>query len=148
MSILDQTRNYLVDKFGNPVNNQTNVNTTYVSNGQPVLSNSRVNTYTTVPTGYTTGYTNVPNTTYTTGQQVLSNSHVNTYATRPATYTTGQTVVQNSYSTVPTDYKMVNQTFATSTGGYSRIGGTAQNLVQKVVAEEIPVESRIEYIPF
>jgi hypothetical protein len=64
------------------------------------------------------------------------------------TYTQGPSVVygnQASYSQVPQDYKLVNQTFQTSTGGYSRIG---QSLTQKVVAEEIPVESRIEYIPF
>ena len=52
---------------------------------------------------------------------------------------------QTSYSQVPQDYKLVNQTFATTAGGYSRLG---QSLTQKVVAEEIPVESRIEYIPF
>jgi hypothetical protein len=65
--------------------------------------------------------------------------------------TTGQTIVGQTvvggptyqtsvYNGQPTDYKMVSQTFNSTTGGYSRIG---QSLTQKVVAEEIPVESRI-----
>lgn len=49
---------------------------------------------------------------------------------------------QSTYSNVP----VYNQAYQTTTvGGYSRVG---QSLTQKVVAEEIPVESRIEYIPF
>lgn len=75
------------------------------------------------------------------GQVVGSPLYQTTYTTGPNTVYGGQT----TYSQVPQDYKLVNQTFQTSTGGYSRIG---QSLTQKVVAEEIPVESRIEYIPF
>ena len=81
------------------------------------------------------------NTTVTTtniqGGQVVGGQGYNT------TYTQGPSVVyggQTTYSSAPQDYKLVNQTFQTSTGGYSRIG---QSLTQKVVAEEIPVESRI-----
>ena len=87
-------------------------------------------------TGGNTTVTNVQ------GGQVVGGQTYNT------TYTQGPSVVyggQTTYSSVPQDYKLVNQTFQTSTGGYSRIG---QSLTQKVVAEEIPVESRIEYIPF
>ena len=82
---------------------------------------------TTAQTGGNTSYTNVTNPVY-------------NYATSSNVAYGGQ-----SYSQVPQDYKLVNQTFQTSTGGYSRLG---QSLTQKVVAEEIPVESRIEYIPF
>ncbi len=80
-------------------------------------------------------------TTNVTGTQVVGGSTYTTYNQGPSVVYGGQT----TYSSVPQDYKLVNQTFQTSTGGYSRIG---QSLTQKVVAEEIPVESRIEYIPF
>lgn len=84
----------------------------------------------------TTGGQTTGNTTYTTTTNPVYN-----YATSSNVAYGGQT----TYSQVPQDYKLVNQTFQTSTGGYSRLG---QSLTQKVVAEEIPVESRIEYIPF
>jgi hypothetical protein len=105
------------------------------------------------------------NVTYTTTQyatsQIPSRTVTNTYTT--GGYTTGgqyasnlvggqysSNVVggQSYYATTGPQYsttdKLVNQTYQTTTG-YSQIG---QNLTQKVVAEEIPVESRIEYIPF
>jgi hypothetical protein len=76
----------------------------------------------------------------TSGQTLVGGpTYQNTYSTGPIA--TGQTSVYNGQAT---DYKLVNQTLNT-TGNYSRIG---QSLTQKVVAEEIPVESRIEYIPF
>ena len=84
----------------------------------------------------TTGGQTTGNTTYTTTTNPVYN-----YATSSNVAYGGQT----TYSQVPQDYKLVNQTLQTSTGGYSRLG---QSLTQKVVAEEIPVESRIEYIPF
>lgn len=49
-------------------------------------------------------------------------------------YAAGNTVYggQTTYSNVPTDYKLVNQTYTTTTGGYSGLG---QSLAQKVVAD-------------
>ena len=88
-----------------------------------------------------TGGNTTVNTTTVTGNQVVGGPTYTTYTQGPSVVYGGQT----TYSSVPQDYKLVNQTFQTSTGGYSRIG---QSLTQKVVAEEIPVESRIEYIPF
>ena len=66
------------------------------------------------------------------GQTVTSPLYQTTYTTQP-TVVGGQTVYngQASYSNGPQDYKLVNQTFQTSTGGYSAIG---QSLTQKVVA--------------
>lgn len=89
------------------------------------------------------GNTYAQNTTTTTvqGGQITGTPLYQTTYTNPSVVYTGQT----TYGQVPQDYKLVNQTFQTSAGGYSRIG---QSLTQKVVAEEIPVESRIEYIPF
>ena len=92
--------------------------------------------YDKMTTGGATNVQTTGNTTYTTTTNPVYN-----YATSSNVAYGGQT----TYSQVPQDYKLVNQTFQTSTGGYSRMG---QSLTQKVVAEEIPVESRIEYIPF
>jgi hypothetical protein len=83
----------------------------------------------------------------TTGQTLVGQTFVGGPAYQTATYSTGPIVTGQTsvYNGQATDHKMVNQTFNSTTGGYSRIG---QSLTQKVVAEEIPVESRIEYIPF
>jgi hypothetical protein len=51
--------------------------------------------------------------------------------------------VQNQGPT--SSYKNQNQSLST---GYAIGQSNVQNLVQRAVAEEIPVESRIEYIPF
>lgn len=105
-------------------------------------------------TSQTVGNTTV----YTNENKIVGGQTVTSPSYQTATYTTTQPIVtgsyvngntsayqgQTSYSQIPQDYKLVNQTFQTSTG-YSGLG---QSLTQKVVAEEIPVESRIEYIPF
>ena len=83
----------------------------------------------------------------TTGQSIVGQTLVGGPSYQTNTYTTGPIVTGQTsvYNGQVNDYKLVNQTFQSNTGGYSRIG---QSLTQKVVAEEIPVESRIEYIPF
>lgn len=85
---------------------------------------------TTMNGGYTTsnvtGTQNIGNAIYTT------NTTTNQNVIRDVI--NGNTVYagQSSYTTGPTDYKLVNQTYATTAGGYSGIG---QSLTQKVVAE-------------
>ena len=95
----------------------------------------------------------VGNTTYTTNAGNVDRSTLNQGYITTANYINGPSVVREqtliggntvyggnstygqTYTSGPTDYKLVNQTYASTTGGYSRLGGNAQNLVQKVVAE-------------
>lgn len=88
--------------------------------------------------GATTGYLGAPTTTAT---YVGSPTTTQTYVSAPitTTYVNAPTTTTQTYVSGP-----VTTTGYTSTalGGYQHIGHT------KAVAEEIPVESRIEYIPF
>ena len=78
-------------------------------------------------------------TTTTTNQQYVGGNQVGS-GVQYGQQQVGGYAGQTSYSSVPqTDYKLVNETYQSNTG-YSQLGNT---LTQKVVAEEIPVESRI-----
>ena len=102
--------------------------TTYETVNQPVVST----------TGYTTGYTTVPGQTYTTTSNVVGGSAA--YATVPGqTYTT-------TYETV-NQPAVVSSTYNTG-GAYTSGIRHGSGVAHRAVAEEIPVESRIEYIPF
>lgn len=95
----------------------------------------------TIPQGtYTTSYANdVQNS----GYQYTSGSRAGQYVGGQTTYTTTGPV-QTGYST--TQYGGATQ----YGNGYAVGGtyGTSSHTAQRTVAEDIPVESRIEYIPF
>lgn len=84
---------------------------------------------------YETTYLGAPTTTYLGGQTTTYTGPTQTYVSAPVTTT--QTYVSGPVTT--------GQTYVSGyTGSSVGVVGTHQ----KVVAEEIPVESRIEYIPF
>lgn len=105
---------------------QVNTNQVYTTSTQPVNYNTTTSTY--VAPGATT-YTSTSPQYYTSGQQ--------------QTYTTTTTAApQYSTAQAYTSNAVVGQTAAYSSTLQAGSG------VRRAVAEEIPVESRIEYIPF
>jgi hypothetical protein len=93
---------------------------------------------------------------YQVGSQGFSGSNVNATRVNTSNYVQGQTQGANYQQQVV--YNTVGNTIGASSAAYGVASnaygvatqGTNQayGLVQKAVAEEIPVESRIEYIPF
>ena len=84
---------------------------------------------------------------YTTSTHPVNQTYTyTTTETRPAQYTTSTTQYGNygNYGTYGGATTYNGATYSGSGVGYVSGGSRAQ----RVVAEEIPVESRIEYIPF
>jgi len=110
---------------------------------------SKETVYTTVPAGYTTTtstYTPVQGTTPSNIVTVPANTTYYTYQQPVTTYEYVSNGQPGYTTTGATGYATTGATGYATTGATGYTTSTA--VAQKAVATDIPVESRIEYIPF